>query len=332
MPGDILIIDDAYEDIAYLNTILTEAGHKVRAARDGESGLQAARAVMPDLVLLDIILPDQDGFRVCQSFRDDEQLHSVPVVIVSALHDISLKAQAFEAGGFDYITKPFNEHEVIVRVQHQLERVHLREQLQETARITERQHIARELHDSVNQTLFALRATVQAMQMDADALPPAHVTQLDQLNILSKSALAEMRTLLNELRPSQIRKASMQKLLNQLVDAYRLRLEADVRTIIVDCDMPDTVKLVFYRIAQEALNNAAKYARATAISVQFVDEGMVYRLVIEDDGAGFDPSGDHSGMGLHTMRERAEQLGIQFELVSAPGAGTRIEAVWTQTE
>lgn len=328
MRGTILILDDVYEDITVLNEILVEDGHTVRAARDGRSGLDAARASVPDLVLLDIMLPDMDGFKVCDQFSREELLRNVPIIFMSALHDTTLKAQAFEAGGYDYLTKPFNEHEVRVRISHQLERVYLREQLKETARITERQHIARELHDSVNQTLFILNATVQAMQMDADTLPAAHVTQLNQLSLLSKSVLAEMRALLNELRPSQISKAPVQKLLNQLVDAYRLRVEGKIHTVIVDIDLPEAIKLAFYRITQEALNNITKYANATTINVQFMVEAGDCRLVIEDDGTGFDLAGEHAGMGLHTMRERAEELGIRFMLHTEPGTGTRIEAVW----
>lgn len=327
MGSDLLIIEDTYEDIRELDDILQTEGYTVRAARDGVSGVRAARSAPPDLILLDIMLPDQDGFQVCRELRADERLAHIPIIFLSALHDVSLKARAFEAGGYDYLTKPFNCREVLVRVQHQLERVHLRARLQDAARLKERQHVARELHDSVNQTLFVLSATVQSMMMDADALPEDYQAQLAHVNTLSRSALAEMRTLLNELRPSQLRKASIQKLLHQLVDAFRLRLAAEVRVIAVDAPLSAEDKLVLYRIVQEALNNAAKHASAHHVSVAFVDEGSQYRLLVEDDGQGFDPSHIHEGMGLHTMRERAEQHGMSFNLRSALGAGTRIEVI-----
>lgn len=328
LTGDILIIDDTYEDIETLDNILREAGYHVRAVRDAESGLRAARSVVPDLVLLDIMLPDQDGFEVCQQLRADEQLKDVPVIFLSALHDVQLKAQAFEAGGYDYITKPYNDKEVLVRVRHQLERVHLWAKLQETARLEERQHIARELHDSVNQTLFVLSATIQSMLMDADDFSSAHQKQLQYINLLSRSAMAEMRTLLNELRPSQIRKSTIQKLLNQLVDAFCLRLNTEVHIVIADVTLPDEVKTTFYRITQEALNNAAKYAGAARLTVSLLDDGQCCRLIIEDNGKGFDPTHIHEGMGLHTMRERAENHDMGFKLESSPGKGTRIEVIW----
>lgn len=328
MIGDILIIDDTFEDIATLNHILQGAGHSVRAARDGTSGLRAARSSVPDLVLLDVLLPDQDGVQVCEQFRKDELLSSVPIIFVSALHDVSLKARAFEKGGHDYITKPYNHQEVVVRVQYQLERVHFRDQLQEAVRNKERQHIARELHDSVSQTLFVLNATLQSMLMDFDSEAIVLQDQVKQLHTLSRAAQAEMRALLNELRPSQIRQAPIKKLFQQLIDAFSLRIEAQIHAVIADGDLPESVKLAFYRIAQEALNNAAKYASASRLTLQFLDEAPCYRLIIEDDGRGFNPEGKHAGMGLHTMRERAEQLNIDFSITSALGAGTRIEAVW----
>lgn len=328
MSADILIIEDNYADIRILEGILDEAGYAVRVARDGKSGLRAARALPPDLILLDMMLPDQDGYHVCQVMRDDPQLAEVPVVFISALYDASLKAQAFAAGAHDYITKPFNSTEVRVRVQHQLERVLLRQQLQENARLQERQHIARELHDSVNQTLFIMSALVQGLVQEAETLPAEVRDQVASINALSQSVMAEMRALLNELHPAQIANTSIQKLLHQLVDAFRLRVNADISIIVADAELPQDIKLVFYRITQEALNNVAKYAGAMHLSVHFLETDSGYRLLIEDDGRGFDTAAISEGMGRHTMRERAEQHGMGFSLDSAPGQGTRIEVYW----
>lgn len=332
MIGDILIIDDKYEDITKLDNILRERGHTVRATRDGQSGLNAARSVKPDLILLDIMLPDYDGFRICELLRADHHLGDTPVIFVSALNDVNLKARAFAVGGYDYITKPYNDHEVLLRVQFQLERLFVREEIRKTAQFDERQHIARELHDSVSQTLFVLGARVQSLMLEKDTLAPEQYSQLEHINKLSKSALAEMRALLNELRPSHIQSMPIQRLLYQLIDSNRLRLDATYHTYILDVEIPDDIKLAVYRITQEALNNAAKHSQASQVGVHLFLEDSVVRLMIEDDGCGIDLKNLKTGIGLQSMRERAEKNNMSFQIISASNAGTRIEAVWPKPD
>lgn len=326
--SDILIIGNEYEDLLLLSATLREKGFGVRVARSAASGLRAAHAIVPDLVLLDVVLPDQDGFHTCQQLHAAPQLTEVPVIFFSVLHDASLKAQAFETGGEDFITKPYHAKEVIVRVQHQLERVRLRQHIRETARLKERQHIARELHDSVNQTLFILNASVESLLIGKVALPTETQDQLHDILKLSQSALAEMRTLLYELRPRQIEEAPLHKLLHQLADSSRMRFAAELVIVADEGQMPNDIKLGFYRVAQEALNNAAKHARAQHVTILYAKNSGVHRLAVNDDGRGFDVSDSSLGMGLRAMRERAEELGMSLNVTSTPGLGTQIALVW----
>jgi two-component system sensor histidine kinase/response regulator len=328
MSYEILIVDDKYEDIHILDEILSNDGYLVRVARDGNSGLRAAQYDKPDLIILDVMLPDIDGLTICQQLRADENLSDIPVIIVSAVDDVNLKARAFEVGAYDYVTKPFNQQEILIRLQHQLERVYLHRQIQDNIRVQERHHIARELHDSVNQTLFVMKISAQSLMMDAEKLPPEILAELENLNKLSHSSIAEMRTLLNELRPSQITETPMPKLMQQLVDAYRLRVNAEISLVVNVNNIPDNIKHVFYRITQEALNNVAKYATASHLRVSLMDEELQYRLIIEDDGRGFDVTQKFSGIGLLSMRERAINNNLDFMILSDVGIGTRIEAIW----
>jgi signal transduction histidine kinase len=322
--SDILIIGNAYDDLAQLNTILRKAGFNVRIARSAASGMRAARAITPDLVLLDVLLADMDGFQVCQQLHEVSARTDLPVIFFSALQDATLKAQAFETGGEDFIAKPFQAQEVIVRIRHQLELVRLRQQIQEAARVKERQHIARELHDSVSQTLFILKASAQSLALNTSVLPD----QLDEIQTLAQAALAEMRTLLYELRPRQIEAASLQQLLHQLADSYRMRMAAEITVVADDAELPYAVKLAFYRITQEALNNAAKHAHAQHMTVIYTLASGVHLLTIQDDGRGFDTAATRAGMGLQAMRERAEELYLNLVITSAEGQGTQIEATW----
>jgi len=118
--GNILIVDDLPNNLRFLSSALTEQGYKVRGAIDGRMALTVAKAAVPDLILLDIKMPDMDGYEVCQSLKIDEQTCEIPVIFISALDDTLDKVKAFGVGGVDYITKPFQVEEVLARVENQL--------------------------------------------------------------------------------------------------------------------------------------------------------------------------------------------------------------------
>ena len=115
--ADILIIDDTPANLRLLFQILTAQGYRVRPTVSGKQALEAARAATPDLILLDIMMPEMDGYEVCQHLKANEQTRAVPVIFLSALSDTKNKISAFAAGGVDYITKPFQSEEVLARVQ-----------------------------------------------------------------------------------------------------------------------------------------------------------------------------------------------------------------------
>lgn len=118
--GDILIVDDTPANLDVLTAMLSEQGYKVRPAIHGEMALKAARASAPDLILLDINMPDMNGYEVCTELKRDKNLQDIPVIFISALDETLDKITAFKVGGVDYVTKPFEVEEVIVRVQSQL--------------------------------------------------------------------------------------------------------------------------------------------------------------------------------------------------------------------
>jgi diguanylate cyclase (GGDEF)-like protein len=120
LKGDILIVDDKPENLRVLSAMLSEQGYKVRAAISGAVALRAAQATPPDLVLLDILMPEMDGYEVCRRLKQVEATNPVPVIFLSALDETLDKVKAFEAGGLDYITKPFRLEEVLARIQTQL--------------------------------------------------------------------------------------------------------------------------------------------------------------------------------------------------------------------
>jgi signal transduction histidine kinase len=145
---------------------------------------------------------------------------------------------------------------------------------------------------------------------------------------LNRAAMAEMRKLLLELRPSAIVQTPFSKLLQQLIYAAQGLDEIDAD---FEYDGPEEMVLnpetqvALYRIAQEAVNNVTKHSGAKHLSIAFSGNGLgPVRLVITDNGRGFDPARTTMGLGMNTMRERAERAGATFEVHSAPGEGTRI--------
>ncbi|MBD6618358.1 EAL domain-containing protein [Komarekiella sp. 'clone 1'] len=117
---DILIIDDMAINLRVLSSILTKEGYNVRKALNWQMALTACQTVLPDLILLDIMMPEVDGYEVCQRLKASELTADIPVIFISALDDVFDKIKAFRVGGVDYISKPFEFEEVLVRVQNQL--------------------------------------------------------------------------------------------------------------------------------------------------------------------------------------------------------------------
>jgi len=205
-------------------------------------------------------------------------------------------------------------------------------QAQQAAVLEERQRLARELHDALTQTLFSA-------SLIADVLPRVWVQdpekgqqQLDEVRLLTRGALAEMRTLLLELRPKALAEARMEDLLGQLGRALTGRtgipVTLDVREPV---KLPVAVQAALYRIAQEAQNNIARHAQATRVAVCYHAEQGRAHLSIGDDGCGFDVDcvgRDH--FGLQNMRERAAAIGGSLHIVSRPGAGTQIIVEWRE--
>jgi signal transduction histidine kinase len=155
--ANIMIVDDTPANLRLLSQILSEHGYKVRAVLSGPQALMAAQAAPPDLILLDIRMPDMDGYEACERIKADERTRDIPVLFISALDEMEDKVKAFTAGGVDYITKPFQAEEVLARVQTHLALRDLNRQLQVANAQLER-HVA-EL-EARNEELDAFAHTV----------------------------------------------------------------------------------------------------------------------------------------------------------------------------
>ncbi len=210
----------------------------------------------------------------------------------------------------------------------------LSEKAAEEAVAADRTRLARDLHDAVTQTLFSasLIAEVLPDLWDMDIAEAKNSTE--ELRQLTRGALAEMRTLLLELRPATLTQTRLSDLMKQLCEAFigRSRLPITLN-IEGERDLPPEVQVAYYRIAQESLNNIFKYARATKVDVTLCLSPSGVRFEVCDNGIGFDLStAKPTSLGLRIMRERAEAIGADFHISSTPGAGTCLEVVWNENQ
>ncbi len=214
-----------------------------------------------------------------------------------------------------------------------IENALLRAQAAEGAALAERGRLARDLHDAVSQTLFSASLIAEVLPKLWERNPETAAQKLEELRQLTRGALSEMRTLLLELRPAALVEMDLADLLRHLVNAFsaRARLPVDL-AIEGQADPPAEVKAIFYRVAQEALNNIAKHAAASQVSVTLQRDEKSTLLQVRDDGRGFDlRQVPPVSLGLGIMRERAESIGAHLEIKSRPGEGTRVTLEWNSS-
>jgi len=201
-------------------------------------------------------------------------------------------------------------------------------QAEELAAADERNRLARELHDSLTQTLYSLtlQAEAASRELAAGATQQAN-EQLQTIRRTTQQALGEMRALLFELRPPDLEAEGLVAALQERLEAVEARTGL-VAELIVEGEeaFPHHVEPELYRIAQEALNNVLKHAQAHAITLSLHQANGAIVLEVADDGRGFamTTSPPRGGMGLRSMQERAAHLGGTLTIRSAPGAGTRV--------
>jgi GAF domain-containing protein/anti-sigma regulatory factor (Ser/Thr protein kinase) len=212
-----------------------------------------------------------------------------------------------------------------------IQNARLFEQAQKVATAEERQRLARELHDAVTQTLFSASLIAEVLPRLWTRDPELGLHRLEQLRRLTRGALAEMRTLLLELRPAALVETPFVQLLKELAQsvASRSNLDVEVRAESGPVSLPADVQIGLYRIVQEALNNTLKHAEAQHAEVILRSRDNAVSLGIRDDGKGFDTSRPASGrLGLNVMRERAHGVGARLRVLSRPGEGTRVYVHW----
>ena len=299
--ASILVVDDTPANLQVLVGMLEERGHRVRPVLEGRLALRAAKAEVPDLVLLDINMPDMNGFEVCQQLKADPKLADTPVIFISGNNETADKVRAFSVGGVDYVTKPFQMAEVEARVATHLELRRKRRELQESLEALRRLETLRDslvhmvVHD-LRSPLAAISACLEVIKWDAeeqhrrelaaDVETALHATRtiirlVNSVLDVSKMEGSEMRLQLAQADIAAVARESVDEL-ESLVGTRQLLREwpDDPVMALVDRD-------VVARVMQNLLGNALKFTPGTGVITVSVEanEDMV-RVGVTDTGPG----------------------------------------------
>lgn len=203
-------------------------------------------------------------------------------------------------------------------------------QIEEAAAQEERNRLARDLHDSIKQQLFSINVGTAAAQERWDRDPEGARKALADVRRSAREAMVEMQAMLHQLRPEALGTAGLIEALREQCEALGYRSGAEVTLElgepVPDDRLPPGAPETLFRIAQEMLANVARHARARQVRLWLGRQDEEVVIQIEDDGQGFDPEAEVSGMGLRNLKERAESLAGRLEIASAPGSGTRMAA------
>ncbi len=330
--------------------------YAVTCASDGEEGLQRAQEQRPALVLADVMMPRHTGLELLVALRSDPGLARVPVIFLTARADADSKLVGLGLGANDYVTKPYDERELLARIDTQIELDDLRQNLErrvaEQTRALhslaadlvslqehERMRIARDLHDDLGQQLASAGLEAEWLRMVHESAGPPKEDLGRGFERLAERLTGVRLSLdrtVRALRPRMLDELGLDAALTRMAESSGLPDEVKIEVIIdLDVDALSTDQsLAIYRIVQEGVGNIRRHAKAKSATISLREDAGRLLLDIEDDGVGFplqdEPPPDGPRLGLTGMRERARLLGGRCEVTSAPGQGChiRVEAPW----
>ena len=352
----ILAVDDISKNLQVVGTLLRREGYRIVPATSGAQALERVRAETPDLILLDLMMPDMDGLEVCRRLKADASTLPIPVIFLTASNEMEHLVQGFEVGAVDYVTKPFNPPELLARVRTHLELKHARDTIvrygQELSRLNE------EKNEFMGIAAHDLRSPLGTIQGFSDLLlddpEMAREERADFTRRISDTAKRMSEMVQNLLDANRIERGEM-KLnlaptelsapLSGVVEAYRPRAAAKQQSVHLQNETPPVTVLVdpsvLVQVLENLVSNAVKYSPpGKDIFVRLKKLPDAVRCEVQDEGPGLSAEdqkklfgkfarlsakptgGEHAtGLGLSIVKKMVEAMNGQVWCESEPGRG-----------
>ncbi len=324
----ILIIDDKAENLQLLKEILKAENYEIKASTDANFAIKSAKILKPDLILLDIKMPLQDGYEICSIIKKDKELEDIPVIFISALDDVESKVKAFEEGGVDYITKPFEKEEVIARVKTQLEISSSKKQIQNL--LTQQDFFLKKIIHEINTPL-----SIISLNIDNLVNKQGPNENFEAIKASTKSLSSIYNDLYYLVKKEKIehekKDINISKFLSKRVMFFDEM--ANVKNIDIDLSIGQNFVLTFSnyeleRIIDNTISNALKYSYENCfvdIVIDFDEDKQKFFIEIIDDGMGIEKPNEvfnayyqqknenkGLGLGLNIVKEICDKYNIEI--------------------
>jgi signal transduction histidine kinase len=329
----ILIIDDEIHNRKLFEVLLRHKGYLTLCAAGGAQALAAIARRMPDLILLDIMMPGMNGYQVAGILKANPVTSTIPIIMVTAQIDRSTRLAGLDAGVEEFLTKPIDQTELWLRVrnllrlkealQHSKECLHQLLAHQDRTKEEERKRIAREIHDDLGQNLLALRIDISMLHARTARrhrlLHQGVSVALDNIDATIKS----VRSIINDLRPFELELGLPAAIAWQLKKFQRLsgvacRLDIDLPPASA-APLGDQQALTIFRILQESLSNVARHSRATDVEVRLSWKEHGLSMRVKDNGIGMHVNTKTTSFGIVGIKERVSSLGGELVIDGAGG-------------
>lgn len=350
-PARVLVVDDQASNIQLVGSILGKQGFEIVPASDGPTALKRLALRLPDLILLDVLMPDMDGFEVCRRIRENQEWRDIPIIFLSASDDKDLIVRAFESGGVDYVTKPFNHAELTSRVRTHLALKLARDRLAQLAE--DKDELLGILTHDLKSHLAGMQMSAQILRDRTAPLEDSKLTQLcenisqscGQLLAFTKEFLANSAA--ERGFTARQETVNLTETISRTVQEYQPaagRKGLAIRTLLPDqaatvCADQSAVR----QVLDNLLSNAIKFSPPNQeISITVQPNGTTVECYVQDQGPGFTPEdkarmfrryarlsarptgGEPStGLGLSIVKKLVEGMSGELSCESTPGRGAR---------
>lgn len=345
----VLVVDDQPSNLQMIGSILERTGMEIVPASDGPTALKRLAVRSPDLVLLDLLMPDMDGIELCQRIREQPQFATLPIIFLSAADEKSLVVRALEAGGVDYVTKPFNQAELLMRVRTHLALKSARDRLKRLAE--DKDELLGILAHDLRNAIGSVHMTAQVL---GERLTTAGDTRLAGMNDNILSATSKTLAFLKEFlananadRGLAVGREPVRvcETVRQIVQGHESAAERKEIRLVAETGSSDLVVSADHaalgQVLDNLVSNALKFSPSgKTVRVSVRDAGGQVDLVVKDEGPGFTEedrrlmfgryrrlsarptAGEPStGLGLSIVKRLVEGMGGELICDSVPGAG-----------